>query len=318
MRIAFIGGTYYLGPVAVPLLLEGGQDVVVAHSGAHEHPAVAEVEHLHGTREELLEAGGPIERWSPDVLIDTFAGGATAEKGAALADCARRCGAGQIVAVSSKDVYEHAVHAGMADGSGVVSLPPQTIPILEDAPLRTRPYPGGSPGHDNAAMESMLRDAGRVTVLRPGAIYGPFANCREQYFIELVAAGVRELRLPDRGQQIAHRVAVERVGRAIVASIERAPDGFWACNVVDPYDWTFAALAGEVGRLLEGEWEPVEVPFEEADHPWGAAHPLFLSDRRLRDVLGVREDEPDPREALAETVAWLWEHRNELPPLRQP
>lgn len=29
-------------------------------------------------------------------------------------------------------------------------------------------------------------------------------------------------------------------------------------------------------------------------------------------------DEPDPREAFAETVAWLWEHRSELPPLRQP
>jgi nucleoside-diphosphate-sugar epimerase len=318
VRIAFIGGTFYLGPVAIPLLLEAGHEVVVAHSGAHAHPAVDRVEHLHGAREELLQAGGPVERWSPDALIDTFAGGATAEKGAMLADCARRCAVGQIVAVSSKDVYEHAVHAGMADGSGVVALPPQPIPISEDAPLRTRPYPGGSPGHDNAAMESSLHDASRVTVLRPGAIYGPFANCRERYFIERVAGGIRELRLPDRGQQVSHRVAVERVGRAIVSSIERAPDGFWACNVVDPYDWTFAGLAGEVARLLEWEWELVDVPFEEADHPWGAGHLFFCSDRRLRDVLEVREDEPDPREALAETVAWLWEHRSELPPLRQP
>jgi hypothetical protein len=54
MRVAFIGGTYYVGPVAVPLLLRASHEVVVAHSGAHEHPSVADVEHLHGSRDELL------------------------------------------------------------------------------------------------------------------------------------------------------------------------------------------------------------------------------------------------------------------------
>jgi nucleoside-diphosphate-sugar epimerase len=311
MRVAFIGGTYYLGPATVPLLAARGHEVVVAHSGAHEHPSVQDVEHFHGDRGHLLAPGGPVERWVPDVLIDTFAGGATADKGRAVAECAARCGA-PVVAVSSMDVYEHVVHAGMADWSGIVALPPQRFPITEDAPLREGPYPGGSAAHDNVAMEAALRPAGRVTVLRPGAIYGPFAESREWYFINLVRRGIRDLPLPGRGQQLFHRVAVERVARAIVAAAERGPDAFWACNVVDPYDWTFAGLAGEVGRLLEWEWEPREVPVEEIEHPWAAAHPIIGSDRRLREVLGVRDHEPDPRSALAETVAWLWEHRARL------
>ena len=33
MRVAFLGGTHHVGPVAVPLLLEAGHEVVVAHSG---------------------------------------------------------------------------------------------------------------------------------------------------------------------------------------------------------------------------------------------------------------------------------------------
>ena len=313
MRIAFIGGTYYLGPVAVPFLCEAGHEVAVAHSGAHEHPAVENVEHLHGSRGELLGESGPVESWAPEVLVDTFAPGATSAAADALVECAHRCGARQIVAVSSMDVYQHCVDAGMADGSGTVALPAEPIPISEDAPLRTAPYPGGSAAHDNVAMEAALHDAGRVTVLRPGAIYGPYPNARERYFVMRIRDGLRTLKLPDRGQQIFHRVAVERVAGAIVAAVERAPDGFWACNVVDPYDWTFAGLAAEVARMLEWDWVPVAVPFAEADHPWATAHPIFASDRRLRDVLGV--DEPDPLAALERTLRWLWEHRTELPPL---
>ena len=313
VRVAFLGGTYYVGPVAIPLLLAAGHDVVVAHSGAHEHPAVADVEHLHGARESLLAEGGLVERWAPEVLIDTFAPAATAELGDALSACASRCGTVQLIAVSSMDVYQHCVHAGMADGSGIVPLPPQPLPLDENAQLRDKPYPGGSAGHDNVAMEAALGQAPRLTVLRPGAIYGPYPNTRERYFVERVRDGIHELKLPDRGQQIFHAVAVERVGRAIVAALEYAPDGFWACNVVDPTYWTFAALASEVGQLLNWEWQPVGVPFQEADHPWATAHPIIGSDVRLRTILKV--EEPAPREALAETVEWLWEHRSELLPL---
>ena len=315
VRVAFMGGTFYLGPVAVRHLLEAGHVVVVAHSGKHEHPDVQDVEHVHGSREELLAEGGSVQRWRPDAVIDTFAMGATAERGAQLADFLRRSGAEHVVAISSVDVYQHAVHAGMGDGSGTVRLPRQPIPIDEDAPLREVPYPGGSAAHDNAAMEAALHNGGWVTVLRPGAIYGRFRNCRERYFIQRIEDGVRELKLPAGGQQIFHRVAVDRVARAITSALTNAPGGAWACNVVDPYDWTFAGLAAEVGTQLAWDWDPIEVPFTDADHPWATAHPIFCSDRRLRETLQVDADDPDPRAALHATLEWLWEHRAELDPL---
>jgi len=315
VRVTFMGGTFYLGPVAVRHLVEAGHTVVVAHSGQHEHPDVQDVEHIHGDRQELLAEGGLVERWRPDAVIDTFGEGATAERAAQLADFLRRSAANHLVAISSIDVYQHAVDAGMGDGSGIIPLPRQAIPIDEDAPLRDGPYPGGSATHDNVAMEAALRAAGWVTVLRPGAIYGRFANSRERYFIQLIEHGVHELKLPAGGQQIFHRVAADRVARAIVSALTNAPEGFWACNVVDPYDWTFAGLAAEVGALLTWDWEPVEVPFAEANHPWATAHPILCSDRRLRDTLQVAADKPDPRAALRATLEWLWEHRAELSPL---
>lgn len=310
MRVAFVGGTNFVGPVTVNLLLQAGHDVAVVHTGAHEHPDVVDAEHLHGERDDLLAAGGPVERWRPDVVVDTFAGGATAEKAELTKRCAARAGVARIIAISSMDVYQHCVDAGLADFSGVVAFPSQPLPLSEDAPLRSGPYPGGSTDHDNTAMEAALRDGGNVTVLRPGAIYGPGSLVREWFFVEKVQRGEYRLELPDGGSQFWHRVAVGRVGRAVVAALDHAPDGFWACNVVDPYDWSFAGLAHQVAELLGWKWEPVRVAFTDSDHPWQTAHPVLCSDRRLRDILGVSE--PDPRETLAETVHWLWDNRETL------
>src|SRR3954464_9178485 len=283
MRVAFVGGTKFLGPVAVKLLVQAGHEVAVAHSGAHEHAAAGEAEHLHGEREAVLAGGGLVERWRPDVIVDTFAGGAAAEKAELTMHCATRASSRRIIAISSMDVYQHCVDAGLADFSGVVAFPSQPLPLGEHAPLRTGPYPGGSDAHDNTAMEAALRDAGNVTVLRPGAIYGPGSLVREWFFVEKVHRGERRLELPDGGAQFWHRVAVGRVGRAVVAALDHAPEGFWACNVVDPYDWSFAGLAQRVAELLGWEWEPVRVPFSESDHPWQTAQSVLFSDHRLCD-----------------------------------
>jgi nucleoside-diphosphate-sugar epimerase len=310
MRVAFVGGTKFVGPVAVRLLLEAGHEVAVAHSGEHEPPGdgLASADHLHGSREELLAAGGLVEGWRPDALVDTFAGGASASKAAALRGCAERCGVGHIVAISSLDVYHHCVEAGLGDGSGAVALPSEAVPLREDvSALRDRPYPGAHEGHDNVAMEAALRGFdGRVTALRPGTIYGPHPDTREAFIVDKVRRGERRLELPDGGVQLFHRVAVERVGRAVVAALESAPDGFWACNVVDPVDREYASLAGAIGRLLDWEWEPVSVPFSSSEHPWHVTHAVLASDERLRHVLGVTE--PDPDAALEECVRWLSRH----------
>lgn len=301
MRVLILGGTKAVGPAATRHLREA-HTVAVAHSGTHEHADVADLEHLHGSREELLADGGPVERWRPEVLVDTFAGGATAERARQLAEVATRSDSAHLIAISSIDVYQHGVDSGMADGTGSRALSRTPLPVVEDAPLRSAPYPGGSAAHDNVAAEAALHGCGKVTALRPGAIYGPHVGVRERTFVELIAAGVHELPLPDGGTQLFHRVATDRVGRAIAASVDRAPDGFWACNVVDPYDWDYSGLANEIGRVLDWHWEPIRVAFADTDHPWQVTHPFLCSDRRLRDVLQV--DEPDPQIALAECLEW--------------
>jgi nucleoside-diphosphate-sugar epimerase len=312
VKVVVIGGTKFVGPAAVGRLLAAGHEVALAHSGAHEHPAVEAVEHLHGDRGVLLHPGGAVDAWRPEVLLDTFPGGATAAKGAQLAACAARTDA-RVVAISSVDVYQHGVDSGIGDGSGLLAMAVDPIPLPESARRRVGPYPGAAPGHDNVAMEDALASAGcPATLLRPGAIYGPHPTAREWTVVRRIARGDHDLPLPDGGVQLFHRVAIERLARAIVAAPEREPDDLWACNVVDPFDRDYSGLARRIGEILGWEWEPRKVPFDGADHPWQTGHPMLASDRRLRDDLGVGPDQPDPDDALRETVEWLWEHRKEI------
>jgi nucleoside-diphosphate-sugar epimerase len=307
VRVLLVGGTGPVGLSAIPHLLTAGHSVAVAHSGAHEPAGAADVEHLHGPREELLGEAGPVERWRPDVLVDSFPGGATASKARALGALAARTAVERIVAISSMDVYRHCAAAGV-DDHPPLELPLDPLPLREDAPRR--PAKSEDASHDNVAMEDALGGADAVTVLRPGAIYGPFLHprvFREWYLVGRVARGERTLPLPHGGTQLFHRVAAERVGRAVSAAVERAPGGRWDCNVGDPRELTFGGLAALVAERLGWEWEPVEVAWHEADHPWNVRHPVVCDTTRLRDTLRVTE--PDPVAATAAQIDWLWEHR---------
>jgi nucleoside-diphosphate-sugar epimerase len=312
MRVLWIGGTGPVGHSAVPILISAGHEVALAHSGRHE--AFDQLEHLHGSRTDLLAANGPAERWRPEVVIDTFAGGASAAKATELAHFARRVGLAQVVALSSMDVYRQAGEAGV-DGHVVAELPSGTLPISEQAALREPGSVANSEAHDNVAMEAELGGAERLTILRPGAIYGPHnqrAVLREWFLVGRVARRERRLGLPMDGTQIFHRVAIDRVGRAIAAATARAPAGTWACNVGDPELLTYGALARLVAERLDWEWElvPAAYPDPEFDHPWNVRHPVYARTRRLEAELEVLE--PEPVAATVRQIEWLWDHRDEL------
>ncbi len=311
-RVLFVGGTGPVGQASVPHLLAAGHEIALAHTGRHEPAELAGLEHLHGSRAELLAPDGPAERWRPEVLVDTFAGGATAAKADELSALAQRAGAGHVVAVSSMDVYRHCANSAV-DGHEPAELPCDTLPLTEDSPLRTEASPVTGDTHDNAAMERALAGAPRLTVLRPGAIYGPQRNervLREWYLVGRVARGERRLPFPHGGTQLFHRVALDRVGRAVAAAVERAPAGRFECNVGDPRDLTYGGLARLVAERLDWSFEPEPVAWAECDHPWNARHPVIVDVSRLEQVLGVTE--PDPIEATLAQIDWLWERRAEL------
>jgi uncharacterized protein YbjT (DUF2867 family) len=132
------------------------------------------------------------------------------------ASVGRLVAAGHDVAVAHSGAHEHLAVESVEHLHG-----DRVAPLREDARRRVGPYPGGSPAHDNVAMEDALERGGCTAVLlRPGAIYGPHPSTREWTLVRRVALGDRHLPLPDGGVQLFHRVAVDRVAGAIVAAAD--------------------------------------------------------------------------------------------------
>jgi nucleoside-diphosphate-sugar epimerase len=317
MRVVFLGGTGPIGTATAAVAAAAGDEFFVAHSGAHEGPPDLPAVHLHGSRDELLAHHGPVEAIRPDVVIDSFFGGpnpgATSEKASQLCEFATRAGIQRVVAISSTDVYRYCWQAGLDGGHGLTFFPSDPLPLTERSPLRgphsTEHHLAAI--HDNVRMEEALRSSGyegSLTVLRLGMVYGKFDRTREASLVEKVKARQRTLELPARGAQFFARVAVERVAHAALAVAQTSGSAFDAINVVDPYGWTYAGLAAEVGQMLGWQWDPVDVSFDpaaEPAHPFALASPCIFDDRKLREL--VDADKPDPRAALEELVQWLWD-----------
>ncbi len=145
-------------------------------------------------------------------------------------------------------------------------------------PVATAPHRAAGAAHDNVAMEDALPDDRPVTILRPGAIYGPFDHphvLREWYLVGRGARGERLLQLPDGGTQLFHRVAIDRVGRAVAArwNVRRTACGRATSPI--PRTSPTARWPGWSPSGWTGSGGSKPVAWNQSDHPWNARQPVF-------------------------------------------
>ena len=180
MRILVIGGTRFIGPRVVALLVAQGHHVTVFHRGQHScplPPGVSELTHP--------DAAMPVRRIpdqlrtiEPDVVLHMIAMG---EEDAHAAVAAFTGIARRIVVPSSGDVYKaYGIFIGIEPG------PPVPVPLDENAALRTVRYPYRRPDTPREALEfyydKVLVEAASsrpdlpATILRLPKVYGPEDN----------------------------------------------------------------------------------------------------------------------------------------------
>ena len=102
MRILVVGGTGFVGPPILRRLIEVGHEVVCFHRGQTEADLPAEVVHIHGERERLVDHRTELARLAPEVVLDTRPMTEFQARilMSALAGITRR-----VIALSSGDVY---------------------------------------------------------------------------------------------------------------------------------------------------------------------------------------------------------------------
>jgi nucleoside-diphosphate-sugar epimerase len=297
-RAFLLGGSGQTGRALIPRLLERGWDVVVGTRGERELPAgVEHVQVDRGDDAALRAALGS----GADVLVDFVAFEPKhAEQLLALRDVL-----GSVVVISSAAVYFPEDEADFA------KLP---VPI----PERHETIAPGPAGYSSkkAAIEQVLlgQDALPVTLLRAGAIHGPWSSwAREWFFVKRALDGRRAIVLAHRGESRFHPISVHNLAELLWLASERP--GHRVLNAGDPTAPTVLEISRAIASTLGHEW--AEVLIDEpvdgvGDTVWSTRHPIVLDMTEAEFELGYRPVTTYER-AVPETVRWLVEATKDRP-----
>ncbi|WP_345984107.1 NAD-dependent epimerase/dehydratase family protein [Streptomyces sp. DSS69] len=300
-----LGATGQIGRAAVSALAGDGWEVTaVSRGGGRDERWDDRVRTLALDRDEegaLEKALGE----GCDVLVDLVAFDGTHAR--QLASLARR--AGSAVVISSGAVYEDDRGRSFDTQSEADGFPRYPVPLPES---RRTVEPGEATyGTRKVLLERELLavgDALPVTLLRAGAVHGPYCRTpRELYFVKRLLDGRRRRVLAYGGESRFHPLHVANAAELIRLAARRP--GSRVLNAADPQAPTVAEIGTGIDEVLGRETETVLVdgPAPEGgvgDTPWSGAHPVVYDMTAAERELGYRPV-TGYVESLPETVEWL-------------
>ena len=298
-RAVLIGGTGMIGRAAARALVADGWEVVAVSRSGNLPAGLAElgVEPVSADREDDAQLRAALGAGA-DVVYDSVAmHRAHGEQLNGLEGLV-----GSLVVISTASVY--ADGEGRAfDGEG--GDPPQLpVPILE---AQRTAEPGEATYSTNKAEleQTLLNGPLPSTLIRACAVYGPGAkNPRELYFVKRAFDDRRRVAIAWSGESRFNTVSVANLAELIRLAATQPGDRI--LNGGDPDPPSTLEICQAIGNALEYEFEPVLLPADEFNNPWGvpASSSLIVSMEAAERELGYRPVTTYP-EGVKETCAWL-------------
>ena len=299
-----IGGTGQIGAAAARRLATDGWSVLLIHRGMHTgDPSLAELDvttlrmDRDITKQLLEEARGH------DLVLDTVA--YNTRHADQLAQLAGEVGS--VVVISTGSVYVGREGGYLDIATGPENFPDYPVPLRESDDTVDNAELTYSPM--KAAMERRLLEAEGlpVSILRPGAIHGPFSNAlREWYFIKRAMDGRQRVVLSDDGANQFSTSATQNIAELV--SLCANQPGRRVLNAVDDEASTVTEIAQTVfaatGRDLDLVTFPGPPRGSVGDTPWSVAHPLILSMDAAQAELGYQQP-VTYAEAVADEAEWI-------------
>jgi nucleoside-diphosphate-sugar epimerase len=296
VRVVVLGGTRFVGPHVVRLLVDAGEDVTIFHRGNTEVDLPASVRHVH---DEFAHLGAHAEALSPDVVVDIVP---SIDKGGHGVRWFRGI-AGRAVVVTSCDVYRAFGRLWRTEPG-----PPDPTPLTEDSPLRSKRAGDAGPDvtYDNVEVERAVSSDPElpVSILRLPAVYGPRDGQRRlATYVKQFDAGPAEITLP---APLAgwhwSRGYVENVAAAIALAVRDDRAAGRVYNVAETIAYSEAEWAARVGAAMGWDGEIRIVPAEgESDLDFRQDY--AVDSTRIRTEL-VYAEIVSPDEGLRRSIEW--------------
>ncbi len=281
-KALIIGGSGQIGLAVASRLMGEGWRVIAAQRRPFGAPTG--VETLPVNREEDGALGRALGD-GVDALIDSVA----YDEGHARQLLEVQGDVGAFVVISSGSVYRDA-EGRTLDEAGETGFPRFPTPIGEGQPT-TAPGPQTYSTRKVALEQALLQGATRpVTILRPGAIYGPGStHPREWFFVKRMLDGRRVVPLAWSGASRFHTSATANIAELVRVVLDRP--GTRVLNAVDPDALTAIEIGTAIAASYAYEWRlhPVDGPpiGGVGGHPWAIPRPIVMDMTRAA-ALGYR------------------------------
>lgn len=308
MKLAFVGGTRFIGHAAAAHAAERGHDVYVLHRGKHPSELAA-VQPIAVDRADPSALCETLARLSPDAFVDTRAMTRVDAEVTALAAKVVYLPA---VVLSSQDVY-----AQLGRLNGLPAPEPEAV-VTESSPL-TIPYPfrdrgghEGGPDCDKKDVEDVFRSAAErgapgVTILRLPPVYGP-RDPRRRFgpIVDALDAGAGELPCSGGASARVTHAHVADVAHAIVLAAEELRDGVRIYNVGEEMTPTMRDRAEAIAAVMGARfrWRETDDLPPALELLGRLPNDMVVDSSRIRAEIGYREITTE-RERLGDTIAWL-------------
>jgi nucleoside-diphosphate-sugar epimerase len=253
-------------------------------------------------RHEVNDLGGVVKPGT-DLVIDVTAFSvAHAEQLLALGD---RIGAA--IVLSTLSVYTDPDGRSLDEATDEARFPAWPVPIPETWP--TLPPSDDNYSTRKSALERLLRLRAPwpVTIVRPGAIHGPYSrHLREWYFIKRVLDRRRKVILPFDGESVFQPTAT--VNLAELVALAASKPGHRTLNCGDLNPPSVAQISATVDDLMSWSTERVLVKGREpaptvGNNPWGVPRPVIADMRLAQAELGY-EEAASYADALPDALTW--------------
>ncbi|WP_249399991.1 NAD-dependent epimerase/dehydratase family protein [Streptomyces argyrophylli] len=215
---------------------------------------------------------------------------------------------GSAVVISSVSVYEDGAGRGFDTMGEPDGFPGYPVPVPETQPTVA---PGEATySTRKAALERELLAPGAglpVTVLRAGAVHGPYSPLpRELYFVRRNLDGRRDRVLAYRGESRFHPASVRNIAELV--RLAAARPGSRVLNACDGQAPTVAGIGAAIDAVMGVESRTAYLDGPPAGSvgrtPWSVPGPVVCDMSAAERELGYRPV-VSYAESLPETVEWL-------------
>ena len=298
MRILVIGGTSFVGPYTVRVLVERGHDVTIFTRGNKEAKLPSAVKRIKGDRQDIASFKEDFECIAPDVVVDMIPF-RQADARSLMETMSGICP--RVVGLSSIDVY---VAFGRVKRTEPGPLQP--VPLTEDAELRSTKEPHGL-DYDKTGIEQEIMGDPKIagTILRLPAIHGPGDYQHRLYRYLKRMDDIRPAILLN--SQVAgfrfSRGYVENVATAVALAATDDHAAGRIYNVAEPEAFAEAEWVRTIGRVVGWEGEVVIVSPEQLPEEDDLSQDWIVDTYRIRQELGYHE-EVSREVGLERTIDW--------------